>query len=135
MAFNKIVVNNELTIETIGYQLILLREEFELLLRLEMLPTEVPFYDLINEKITKHWVNKDVETQNRRNVIWGDECISTLQFLYNRNPNTLVVNMRSASFTKFNSDLAYFITICNKYDLDKIIINYGSLHHIIGEVS
>jgi len=131
---NKVIVNGKPILELIGETLIF--EGRDTLREISGLPThsaEIPFYKVINDKVDKYWKYTTEERPSRRHLIFLDECITSFQFLLERTPSVLIVTMRSSSFFKLKGDIAFFAQHALAKNCDKLIINIGSLHVIVGE--
>lgn len=132
LPWQQIYVDGNLTFETQGVQIIIDEDQFELF-NSKVLDEEKEFYVAIATQLERFLKDNNFETTSRRNLIFTDECISTIQFLFGRTNSTMVVTMRSSDVKKLPSDISFYIGLAKQYAIKKLIIHIASLHIIFGE--
>ncbi len=133
--FEKIIVEGKTTFELIGEQMVFNRDEMFQMMELPQLKIEKSAYFSITQKVISGLPYKENLETSRRYVIQHDGCETALQFFFGRDIPTLVVYMRSSSFMKLSSDLSFLSELAIGQGCQRLVVNFGSLHYIVGEVS
>lgn len=131
MNFNLVKVDGILTMESISQRLEIDRDDFYELSRVYPREDELEYYQSISNEISKEYqilTASQKKDTNRRFIIQNNECISMIHFLFGRHINCMSVYLRSSSSEKLPSDLGFLARTAIKYDVHKIVINFGSFH-------
>jgi hypothetical protein len=130
-----VAIRGQLTAEMLVPRLVIEQQHFAALAAVPPYDaSEHSYYSQLWEELEKAAIRvarqnpMDEPGLSRQIAVANRECISFLQLLLRPEQRVLFVAMRSSSTQRLPSDLGFYARVAMHYNLDEIVINFGSLH-------
>lgn len=126
-------VRNQITLETVGEVFELDHNDMVKLSTNPALDDELEYYTKIASDVQERF-NESIKSEgvySRKILSQNNECISLIQFLFQRDENYMSVYMRSSSSVRLPSDLGFLSRLAIDYDISLMTVTIGSFHVIL----